>query len=51
MTSGSRPEKFGLLRLVGGFHSVRACSGVLQAPSYVPQALHDSGVDGARVGS
>jgi hypothetical protein len=34
MTSGSRLEKLSLLRLVGGFHGVHACSGVFQAPSY-----------------
>jgi hypothetical protein len=34
MTSGSRLEKVSLLRLVGGFHSVHAYSGVFQAPSY-----------------
>jgi hypothetical protein len=33
MTSGSRLEKVGLPRSVGGFHSVRACIGVFQAPS------------------
>jgi hypothetical protein len=34
MTSGSRHEKVNLLRLVGGFHGVWACSGIFQAPSY-----------------
>jgi hypothetical protein len=34
MTNGSRLEEVGLLRLVGGFHGVRAYSGVFQAPSY-----------------
>jgi hypothetical protein len=34
MTSGSNLEKVGFPRLVGGFHGVRAYSGVLQAPSY-----------------
>jgi hypothetical protein len=34
MTSGSKLEKVGSLRLVAGFHSVWACSGVFQAPSY-----------------
>jgi hypothetical protein len=34
MTSGSRLEKVSLLRSVGGFHDVRAYSGVFQAPSY-----------------
>jgi hypothetical protein len=34
MTSGSRLEKVSLLRSVAGFHDVRACSGVFQAPSY-----------------
>jgi hypothetical protein len=34
MTSGSRLEKVGLLRLVEGFHGIWACSRVFQAPSY-----------------
>jgi hypothetical protein len=34
MTSGSRLEKVCSLRLVGGFHGVRAYSRVFQAPSY-----------------
>jgi hypothetical protein len=34
MTSGSKPEKVGLLRSVGGFHDVRAYSGVFRAFSY-----------------
>jgi hypothetical protein len=34
MTSGSSLEKACLLRSVGGFLSVRAYSGVFQAPSY-----------------
>jgi hypothetical protein len=34
MTSGSNIEKVSLPRLVGGFHSVRSYSGVLQASSY-----------------
>jgi hypothetical protein len=34
MTTGSKLEKIGLLRSVGGFHGVRAYSGVFQAPSY-----------------
>jgi hypothetical protein len=34
MTNGFRLEKVGLLRSVGGFHGVWACSGVFQAPYY-----------------
>jgi hypothetical protein len=34
MTSGFRLEEVSLLRSVGGFYDVQACSGVFQAPSY-----------------
>jgi hypothetical protein len=34
MTSRSSPKKVDLLRSVGCFHGVRACSRVFQAPSY-----------------
>jgi hypothetical protein len=51
MTSGSNLEKVSFPRSVGGFHGVRAYSGVFKAPSYYSQTLHGSGENGARVGS
>jgi hypothetical protein len=34
MMSGSRLEKVSLLRSIGGFHGVQACSGVFWTPYY-----------------